>query len=98
MPIVLITNPKGGCGKSTAATNLAGYFAWRGHPTMLGDLDRQQSALAWLGIRPTTLPHIRRGKGFPPFPIRMSIFQDRHSTRDPLRPFRMAGARIFQAA
>lgn len=59
MPIVLITNPKGGCGKSTAATNLAGYFAWRGHPTMLGDLDRQQSALAWLGIRPTTLPHIQ---------------------------------------
>jgi chromosome partitioning protein len=59
MPIVLITNPKGGCGKSTAATNLAGYFAWRGHPTMLGDLDRQQSALAWLGIRPATLPHIR---------------------------------------
>ena len=59
MPIVLITNPKGGCGKSTAATNLAGYFAWRGHPTMLGDLDRQQSALAWLGIRPATLPHIQ---------------------------------------
>ena len=26
---------------------------------MLGDLDRQQSALAWLGIRPATLPHIR---------------------------------------
>ncbi len=59
MPIVLITNPKGGCGKSTAATNLAGYFAWRGHATMLGDLDRQQSALAWLGIRPATLPHIQ---------------------------------------
>jgi len=52
MPIVLIANPKGGVGKSTAATNLAGYFARRGHATMLGDLDRQQSALAWLRIRP----------------------------------------------
>ena len=58
MSIVLIANPKGGVGKSTAATNLAGYFARGGHATMLGDLDRQQSALAWLRIRPATLPHI----------------------------------------
>jgi chromosome partitioning protein len=58
MPIVLIANPKGGVGKSTAATNLAGYFARGGHATMLGDLDRQQSALAWLKIRPPTLPPI----------------------------------------
>lgn len=58
MPIVLIANPKGGVGKSTAATNLAGYFARRGHATMLGDLDRQQSALAWLRIRPPSLPPI----------------------------------------
>jgi chromosome partitioning protein len=58
MPIVLIANPKGGVGKSTAATNLAGCFARRGHATMLGDLDRQQSALAWLRIRPPTLPRI----------------------------------------
>ena len=58
MPIVLIANPKGGVGKSTAATNLAGYFARRGHATMLGDLDRQQSALAWLDVRPGVLPRI----------------------------------------
>lgn len=58
MPIVLIANPKGGVGKSTAATNLAGYFARSGQATMLGDLDRQQSALAWLGIRPESLPRI----------------------------------------
>jgi chromosome partitioning protein len=59
MPIILIANPKGGVGKSTAATNLAGYFARRGHATMLGDLDRQQSALAWLKIRPTSLPRVQ---------------------------------------
>jgi chromosome partitioning protein len=58
MPIILIANPKGGVGKSTTATNLAGYFARRGFATMLGDLDRQQSALAWLRIRPESLPHI----------------------------------------
>jgi cellulose biosynthesis protein BcsQ len=58
MPIILIANPKGGVGKSTTATNLAGYFARRGHATMLGDLDRQQSALAWLRIRPAALPRI----------------------------------------
>lgn len=58
MPIILIANPKGGVGKSTAATNLAGYFARRGHVTMLGDLDRQQSALAWLKIRPAALPRV----------------------------------------
>ncbi len=54
MPVFLIANPKGGVGKSTVATQLAGYFAVRGRRTMLGDLDRQQSALNWLCLRPTT--------------------------------------------
>jgi chromosome partitioning protein len=58
MPVILIANPKGGVGKSTVATNLAGYFAARGHRTLLGDLDRQQSALAWLGLRAAQLPRI----------------------------------------
>ena len=58
MPVFLVANPKGGVGKSTVATNLAGYFARAGHRTMLGDLDRQQSARAWLALRPQTLPAI----------------------------------------
>ena len=56
--IVLIANPKGGVGKSTTATNLAGYYASRGLRSMLGDLDRQQSARAWLAIRPPSAPVI----------------------------------------
>ena len=55
----LVANPKGGCGKTTLATNLAGYFARRGHRVMLGDIDRQQSAREWLRLRPQGLPPIR---------------------------------------
>ena len=54
----LIANPKGGAGKSTLATNLAGYFARQGHAVMLGDIDRQQSSRSWLQLRPPGLPPI----------------------------------------
>lgn len=52
MPVVVVANPKGGVGKSTLSTNIAGYFASQGHAVMLGDADRQQSARLWLGLRP----------------------------------------------
>ena len=52
MPVVVVANPKGGVGKSTLATNVAGYFASQGHAVMLGDVDRQQSSRLWLGLRP----------------------------------------------
>ncbi len=52
MPVVVVANPKGGVGKSTLSTNIAGYFAARGHAVMLGDADRQQSSRLWLGLRP----------------------------------------------
>lgn len=52
MPVVVIANPKGGVGKSTLATNVAGYYASRGRAVMLGDADRQQSSRLWLGLRP----------------------------------------------
>lgn len=58
MKSFLIANPKGGAGKSTLATNLAGYFAQSGRSVMLGDTDRQYSAREWLKIRPATLPPI----------------------------------------
>ena len=52
MPVVVIANPKGGVGKSTLSTNVAGYYASRGHGVMLGDADRQQSSALWLQLRP----------------------------------------------
>lgn len=52
MPVVVVANPKGGVGKSTVATNIAGYFASQGHQVMLGDADRQQSSRLWLRLRP----------------------------------------------
>ena len=52
MPVIVVANPKGGVGKTTLSTQIAGYFASRGHAVMLGDVDRQQSARTWLAARP----------------------------------------------
>lgn len=51
MPAVAVINRKGGSGKSTLATQLAGWCARRGWRVMLGDVDQQQSSLAWLRRR-----------------------------------------------
>lgn len=51
MKSVLIANPKGGAGKTTLATNVAGHFANLGKRVTLCDLDRQQSALRWMAFR-----------------------------------------------
>jgi chromosome partitioning protein len=59
MPVIVVANPKGGVGKSTLATNVAGLFARRGHAVMLGDVDRQQSSRQWLALRPAGVPPIR---------------------------------------
>ena len=59
MPVIVVANPKGGVGKSTLATNIAGWLAHQGHAVMLGDVDRQQSARQWLALRPAMLPTIR---------------------------------------
>ncbi len=59
MKVVVVANPKGGAGKSTLATHIAGYFASRGHAVMLGDADTQQSSLFWLQQRPASLPPVQ---------------------------------------
>ncbi len=58
MPVIVVANPKGGVGKTTLSSNIAGYLASRGHAVMLGDADRQQSARTWLSLRPAGLPRI----------------------------------------
>jgi len=63
---ILILNPKGGCGKSTIATNIAGYFAMRGKNVSLADCDPQGSSNDWLEVRPehlATINHVPLKKG-----------------------------------
>ncbi len=62
MKKILIANPKGGSGKTTLATNLAGYFASQKHEVYLLDLDKQQSSADWLKRRPDSLPKIHKLK------------------------------------
>ena len=70
MNVIVVANPKGGVGKSTLSTNLAGYFARMGESVMLGDVDRQQSARDWLSLRSSTLPPIRSWDLLPDEPAR----------------------------
>ena len=58
MHSIVILNPKGGCGKSTLAVNLAGYFAQLGKRVALADCDPQRSSSDWLAIRPESAPTI----------------------------------------
>jgi len=55
---VMVMNAKGGCGKSTLATNIAGYFAKEGSKVALADYDPQRTGLDWLEARPEELPKI----------------------------------------
>ena len=48
---ILVINAKGGCGKTTIATNLASYYARQGCRTALIDHDPQGSAMQWLSLR-----------------------------------------------
>lgn len=58
MKAILIANPKGGSGKTTLSTNIAGYLASTGKHVAMLDLDRQKSASLWLAQRDSSLPII----------------------------------------
>jgi chromosome partitioning protein len=60
----MVMNAKGGCGKSTLATNIASYFASEGHSVALADYDPQRSSLDWLERRPDNRPKIAGVAGF----------------------------------
>ena len=55
---IMVLNAKGGCGKSTLATNIASYFANEGASVALADYDPQRSSLDWLERRPDNRPKI----------------------------------------
>lgn len=56
---IVVVNPKGGCGKTTLATNLASYYALRGPPPTLVDCDPQGFCMRWLEQRPSDRPPIQ---------------------------------------
>lgn len=66
MPLILVANAKGGVGKSTLASQLAGWLARQGRRVMLGDLDRQQSDAEWLRRRQENLPGLPPIEGWQP--------------------------------
>ena len=52
MQTILVANPKGGSGKTTVATNVAGWLAGKRQRVALADHDPQRSATEWLARRP----------------------------------------------
>lgn len=61
---IMVLNAKGGCGKSTLATNIASYFANEGYGVALADYDPQRSGLDWIERRPDNRPEIVGLAGF----------------------------------
>ena len=61
---IMVLNAKGGCGKSTLATNIASYFATEGAAVALADYDPQRSSLDWLARRPDNRASIAAVAGF----------------------------------
>lgn len=61
---IMVLNAKGGCGKSTIATNIASYFASEGAIVALADYDPQRSSLDWIERRPANRPEIVGVAGF----------------------------------
>jgi len=55
---IVIANPKGGSGKTTLATNVAGWLAGKRQRVVLADADPQRSAAQWLKRRPPLFPAI----------------------------------------
>ena len=64
MRSIILLNTKGGCGKTTLATNLASYHIRQGHSVMLADFDPQGSSSEWLAVRPAERPEIHGVKAW----------------------------------
>ena len=78
---IVVLNPKGGCGKTTLATNLASFYALRGPPPTLIDCDPQGFCIRWLEKRPGDRPPIYGIRGYSegfdaPEPSRLEVQPD----------------------
>ncbi len=58
MQSLVVANPKGGSGKTTLATNIAGWLAGRKQRVVLADFDPLRASTEWLGRRPPLFPPI----------------------------------------
>jgi len=83
MRTIMLMNAKGGCGKTTLATNIATWFADDGARVALADFDRQRSSLDWLQAR-------RSYEGIPEI-------QGIDATESPLRPAKNTDLLIMDA-
>jgi len=77
---VLVANAKGGCGKTTMATNIASYFATQGEETAIIDYDPQGSSIDWLAARD---PHLAKINGVAAFKNQNSGSTRSYSLRVP---------------
>lgn len=76
---ILLANAKGGCGKTTIATNLASIYARRGYSSALIDCDPQASSSLWLKSRPEDMPAIVGIDAYKPGPSGTRNWQQRLS-------------------
>ena len=98
--IIALLNQKGGVGKTTLATHIAGELALRGQQVILLDADPQGSALDWtqrrsqqglrrlfsaVGLARETLHQEAPGRGVP-HPPRVSSLRHDRSIRHPAPP------------
>lgn len=58
MLMALVASSKGGCGKSTLATQLASHWSQQGRRTAIVDADRQGSSYRWAALRPDGVPGV----------------------------------------
>ena len=65
MQRITVINVKGGCGKTTIATNLASAYAVDGRNTTLIDYDPQGSSMYWLNRRPENTEKIHGIAAYP---------------------------------
>jgi chromosome partitioning protein len=66
MRSILVINSKGGCGKTTIATNLASYYAASTARVAIMDYDPQGSSAQWLRLRSPSLARIHGASATPP--------------------------------